>query len=29
VTRTYSLEQINEAFAAMLAGTNARGVIVF
>jgi len=29
VTCTYSLEQINEAFEAMLAGTNARGVIVF
>jgi NDMA-dependent alcohol dehydrogenase len=29
ITRTYSLEQINEAFADMLAGKLARGVIVF
>jgi S-(hydroxymethyl)glutathione dehydrogenase/alcohol dehydrogenase len=29
VTRTYSLEQVNEAFADMTAGVNARGVIVF
>jgi S-(hydroxymethyl)glutathione dehydrogenase/alcohol dehydrogenase len=29
VTRTYSLAQVNEAFADMTAGVNARGVIVF
>jgi S-(hydroxymethyl)glutathione dehydrogenase/alcohol dehydrogenase len=29
VTRTYKLDEINEAFADMTAGTNARGVIVF
>jgi len=29
VTRTYSLGQINEAFADMTAGRNARGVITF
>ncbi len=29
VTRTYALSQINEAFADMTAGVNARGVIVF
>ncbi len=29
VTRTYALSQINEAFADMTAGANARGVIVF
>ena len=29
VTRTYALSQINEAFADMTAGMNARGVIVF
>lgn len=29
VTRTYSLSQLNEAFADMTAGVNARGVIVF
>ncbi len=29
VTRTYALEQINEAFADMTAGMNARGVITF
>ncbi|MDH5607781.1 MAG: zinc-binding dehydrogenase, partial [Anaerolineae bacterium] len=29
VTRTYSLDQINEAFADMIAGNTARGVIVF
>ncbi len=29
VSRTYALEQINEAYADMLAGTVARGVIVF
>ncbi len=29
ITRQYRLEQINEAFAAMEAGENARGVIVF
>ena len=29
VTRTYALEQINEAFGAMNSGANARGVILF
>lgn len=29
ISRTYRLEQINEAFAAMLDGTNARGIVVF
>ena len=29
VTRTYALAEINEAFAAMTSGANARGVIVF
>jgi S-(hydroxymethyl)glutathione dehydrogenase/alcohol dehydrogenase len=29
VSRTYALEQINEAYADMLAGTVARGVLVF
>jgi S-(hydroxymethyl)glutathione dehydrogenase/alcohol dehydrogenase len=29
VTRTYSLPQVNEAFADMMAGVNARGVITF
>jgi S-(hydroxymethyl)glutathione dehydrogenase/alcohol dehydrogenase len=29
VTRTYALEEINEAFAAMNSGANARGVILF
>jgi S-(hydroxymethyl)glutathione dehydrogenase / alcohol dehydrogenase len=29
VTRTYPLSQVNEAFADMMAGVNARGVIVF
>jgi len=29
VTRTYRLEEINEAFAAMNSGANARGVILF
>lgn len=29
ITRHYRLEQINEAFADMEAGENARGVIVF
>jgi S-(hydroxymethyl)glutathione dehydrogenase/alcohol dehydrogenase len=29
VSRTYTLEQINQAYADMLAGTTARGVIVF
>lgn len=29
ITQTYRLEQINEAFADMEAGTNARGVILF
>ena len=29
ITRTYRLEQVNEAFADMTAGVNARGVIVF
>ena len=29
ITRTYTLDQINEAYADMLAGTVARGVIVF
>jgi len=29
VTRTYALAQINEAFADMTSGANARGVIVF
>ena len=29
VTRTYSLDQINEAYADMIAGNTARGVIVF
>jgi len=29
VTRTYKLEQINEAFTAMNSGANARGVILF
>jgi Zn-dependent alcohol dehydrogenase len=29
VTRTYSLDEINEAFAAMNSGEVARGVIVF
>ena len=29
VTRTYALEQINEAFGAMTSGANARGVILF
>jgi len=29
VTRTYALAEINEAFAAMVSGANARGVIVF
>ncbi len=29
VSRTYALDQINEAYAAMLSGELARGVIVF
>jgi S-(hydroxymethyl)glutathione dehydrogenase/alcohol dehydrogenase len=29
VTRRYALTQVNEAFADMTAGVNARGVIVF
>jgi Zn-dependent alcohol dehydrogenase len=29
VSRTYAIEQVNEAYADMLAGTVARGVIVF
>jgi S-(hydroxymethyl)glutathione dehydrogenase/alcohol dehydrogenase len=29
VTRTYSLEQLNQGFADMIAGVNARGVILF
>jgi S-(hydroxymethyl)glutathione dehydrogenase/alcohol dehydrogenase len=29
ITRTYALEQINEAYADMLAGELARGLIVF
>ncbi len=29
VTRTYTLDQINEAYADMLAGKNLRGVIEF
>jgi Zn-dependent alcohol dehydrogenase len=29
VTRTYRLEEINDAFAAMNAGEVARGVVVF
>ena len=29
VTRRYALAQVNEAFADMVAGVNARGVIVF
>lgn len=29
ITRTYSLEQINEAYADMLAGETARGLIIF
>ena len=29
ITRNYRLEQINEAFADMEAGENARGVILF
>ncbi len=29
ITKTYSLDQINEGYAAMLSGDNARGVIVF
>ena len=29
VTRTYSMEQADQAFADMLAGRNAKGVILF
>jgi S-(hydroxymethyl)glutathione dehydrogenase/alcohol dehydrogenase len=29
ITRTYTLDQINEAYADMLAGKNIRGVIEF